>query len=82
MIRTVITPTTSNFNITLDFPESYLGKEIEIIAFQKEEGLIKEKPKKSMADFWGSISDETAAELHKEVEQSRNEWEDRVNKQF
>ena len=68
--------------MTFDFPENYLGKEIEVIAFQKEEGLIKEKPKKSMADFWGMLSDKTACDLHKEVEQSRNDWEQRLNKQF
>jgi hypothetical protein len=43
----------------------------------------KETPsKKTMADFWGSISDATAAELLKSVEESRNSWEERVNKQF
>jgi hypothetical protein len=35
-----------------------------------------------MADFWGIISDETAAELQKELEESRNSWEERLKKQF
>jgi hypothetical protein len=35
-----------------------------------------------MASFWGSISDETAKELHKEVEESRKGWENRIIKQF
>lgn len=82
MIRTVVTPTQSRCSITLEFPENYLGKEIEVIAFQKEEGMIKEKPKKTMADFWGAISDETAKEMHNEAVKSRNDWENRVSQQF
>jgi len=35
-----------------------------------------------MSDFWGTISDETAAELHKEVVKSRDEWQHRLKKQY
>jgi hypothetical protein len=79
MIRTVITP--DNQDIHLHVPESYVGKKIEVIAFAIDE--TEREPKKlKMADFWGTISDETAAELHKETTQSRNDWEERLNKQF
>lgn len=43
MIRTTVIPNTSNFNVTLDFPKEYLGEEVEIIAFKKEEGLYEKK---------------------------------------
>jgi hypothetical protein len=79
MIRTVVTP--ENQDINLHLPESYVGKKIEVIAFAIDEAS--QEPKKmKMSDFWGTISDETAAELHKEVAKSRDEWEDRLNKQF
>jgi len=79
MIRTVVIP--DNQDLYLHIPESYVGKKIEVIAFAIEEAT--QEPKKSkMADFWGTISDETAAELHKEVKESRGEWEERLNKQF
>jgi hypothetical protein len=39
-------------------------------------------PKKTMKDFRGCISDETAKAMHEQVIQSRNEWEERLNKQF
>jgi hypothetical protein len=39
-------------------------------------------PKKTMKDFRGCISDETAKTMHEHVLQSRNEWEERLNKQF
>jgi hypothetical protein len=71
MIRTVIIPT--NTNINLSIPEDYIGKPIEITFLALEE--LEHKPvKKTMADFWGVISDNTAAILHKQVEENRDEW--------
>ncbi len=40
-----------------------------------------EVSKKTMKDFRGCISDETANALHEHVKQSRNEWEERLNNQ-
>lgn len=48
------------------------------LMFQAQKHL----PKKTMKDFRGAISDETAKELHEHVMQSRDEWEERLNKQF
>lgn len=47
MIRTFVKPTKSNYNVMLTLPKDYIGQEIEIIAFKKEEGLVKEKVKTS-----------------------------------
>ena len=33
------------------------------------------KPVKTMADFWGILSDETANELRVQINKSRKEWE-------
>ena len=41
MIRTIITPDKSTVNISLSVPESYIGEEMEVIAFTKKEGLEK-----------------------------------------
>jgi hypothetical protein len=49
MIRTYITPTQTNCNIELNFPKEYLGEELEIIVFKKNEGLEKTMQKKSFA---------------------------------
>jgi len=35
MIRKFITPTKSDFNIVLEFPDDYLGQELELIIFKK-----------------------------------------------
>ena len=82
MIKTIVVPQNNNYNLTI--PNNYIGKKIEILFYALDE-VVEEKPiatKKTMTDFWGVISDETALELHKEVEESRNSWEERLNKQF
>ena len=50
MIRTVITPTQSNYTVALEFPDDYLGQELELIVFKKQEGLVAEKKK-----YWHKI---------------------------
>lgn len=39
MIRTIIIPDKSNVSLSFSIPESYIGKEIEVIAFSREEGF-------------------------------------------
>jgi hypothetical protein len=39
MIRTTIVPDKKTISISLSVPENYIGKEMEIIAFTKQEGL-------------------------------------------
>lgn len=49
MIRTIITP--NNQTISFNIPKDYIGKEIEVIAFPKDEGISKEKPPKKKVTF-------------------------------
>lgn len=81
MIRTIAIPQESNFTITI--PKEYIGKEIEFMYYPTVE-IRQQLPvaKKTMADFWGTISDDTAKEMHKELQESRNGWEERLSKQF
>ena len=39
-------------------------------------------PKKKLSELAGSLSYETAEAMLKHVEESRNEWEERLKKQF
>jgi hypothetical protein len=82
MIKTVTIPKNNSYNLSI--PNDYIGKKVEILMYALDEVAEENAthPKKTMADFWGSISDATAAELHKSVEESRNSWEERLNKQF
>jgi hypothetical protein len=72
MERTIITP--KKAHIELDIPEKYVGKKIEITYSEVDE-MDRSSKRKTMADFWGILSDETAKELHAHVNKSRNEWE-------
>ncbi len=74
MIRTFVTPNKSNFNFTLDLPQDYLGQELELIVFKKQEGLIIDKPKSRMSDFIGIISENDYKDLKINIEESRKEW--------
>jgi hypothetical protein len=48
MIRTIIIPKTQT--LSLNIPLKYIGKEIEVIAFEKEEGMeAKQSPKKKVS---------------------------------
>ena len=65
MIKTIVV--LQNNNYTLKIPDNYIGKKIEILMYALDE-VEEEKTtasKKTMADFWGTISDATAAELQK-----------------
>ncbi|MFP5041749.1 hypothetical protein [Parasediminibacterium sp. JCM 36343] len=45
MIRTIVTPNTQT--VTFNVPKDYIGKELEVIAFAKNEGTeTKQLPKK------------------------------------
>ena len=82
MTKTITIPQNNSYNLAI--PTSYIGKRIEILVYALDE-VADEKattPKKTMADFWGTLSDATANDLHKQLIESRNSWEERLNKQF
>jgi hypothetical protein len=78
MIRTFITPTQSNCNVTLVLPEDYLGEELEVIVFKKLEGLVSEKklnPVKLSDKYRGVFSKEDAKSFNEHTQQMRKEWD-------
>jgi hypothetical protein len=82
MIKTIAIPKTNSYQLAI--PASYIGKEIEILFYAVDE-VSKEgsvEPKMKMSDFWGTLSDETADELHNAVTESRDSWEGRLKKQL
>ena len=73
MIRTIVTPHTNNLYLVI--PNNYIGKEIEVLLYAKDE-LQEEKvnPKKTMANFSGIISENDYQSLKTYTEQARKEW--------
>jgi hypothetical protein len=76
MIKTIIIP--KDNHIDLIVPDNYIGKEIEILLYSKEE-VTSEKSTKSMKDFWGKLSDITSNDLQKQVVEGRNEWQNKYD---
>jgi hypothetical protein len=82
MIKTIAIPQNNSYNLAI--PNKYIGKKIEILFYSLDE-VMEEKvisPKKTMADLWGKLSEETGNELNTQVEEGRKGWEERLNKQF
>ena len=75
MIKTIITPKVKKYLI--EIPSNYVGKELEVLIYSKDEVNIEKNFKKTMADFIGIISDKTAIAMHLELKESRNSWSDR-----
>ena len=49
MIHTTVIP--NKQTISFDIPKDYVGKQIEVIAFAKGEGITKEQPEKKNVTF-------------------------------
>jgi len=43
MIRTIVIPQRTTVNVSFSVPESYVGKELEVIAFTEKEGFGEEE---------------------------------------
>ena len=51
MIRTTIVPDKKVVQISFSIPESYIGREMEVIAFTKKEGLTDVEPVEKNVSF-------------------------------
>jgi hypothetical protein len=73
MIKTTVTP--QNNTLYLLIPDNYIGREIEVLLYAKDE-LEEEKikPKKTMANFTGVLSENDYQSLKSHTEQARKEW--------
>jgi cytochrome c553 len=73
MIKTIVTP--QNSSLYLVIPNYYIGREIEVLLYAKDElDQEKTKPKKTMADFAGVLSEQDYQSLKSHTEQARKEW--------
>jgi hypothetical protein len=72
MIKTVIIPQNNNLNLTI--PDNYIGREIEVLLYAKDELQQEIKPKKTMADFSGILSENDYQAIKSHTEQARKEW--------
>jgi hypothetical protein len=57
MIRTTVIPDNRIVTISLSVPESYVGKEMEVIAFTKKEGLDEKQLQEKKVSFTAASID-------------------------
>jgi hypothetical protein len=74
MIRTIVTP--QNNNILLSIPNNYIGKEIEVFLYAKEE-LEEQKTTKvnTASRFKGLLNNDEADKYNTYLQQTRSQWE-------
>lgn len=82
MVRTTITP--DHANIAIDIPESYIGKQVEILVYTIDEVEQKRMPeptpiieRKKASDFKGILSAEMVEQYQEHIKRSREEWQHR-----
>jgi len=76
MIRTVITP--EKQDISIHVPESYIGKQIEVLMYDIDELKQEESiNQKKVSDLRGklNLSDEQYKDFQSHIKDLRNEWE-------
>jgi hypothetical protein len=73
MIRTIVTP--QNNNILLSIPNNYIGKEIEVFLYAKEE-LEEQKTTKvnTASRFKGLLNNDEADKYNTYLQQTRSQW--------
>lgn len=76
MVKTTVVPETQD--VTIKVPASYIGKEVEIIAYSQSE-LIDYKEVEpngaKLMKYWGVLSPERADEMQAYLKEARAEWD-------
>lgn len=72
MIKSTVTPENNSLQIII--PNSYIGREIEVLLYAKNELEEAAKPLKMMADFAGILSETDYQSLKSHTEIARREW--------
>jgi hypothetical protein len=74
MVKTVITP--QNNTVVIAVPNGYIGKEIEVLLFSKDELTEEVKGKTSNSvRFKGLLTTEEGERFEEYLKQVRNEWD-------
>jgi hypothetical protein len=74
MYKTLLTP--ENNDLRLSIPDSYIGKEIEVLIYAKDEFVAyTSKQEITMGDLSGILSETDYQLLKEHTEQSRKEWD-------
>ena len=67
----------NNFQVTLNLPDDFLGRELELLIFKKEDvedDKVKASKVKLSDKFKGAFTKEDAASFNAHTKNSRSEW--------
>lgn len=75
MIRTLVIP--QQPNISIQVPQNYIGKQIEVLLYAVDELIEEEKIVKpnNAAKYKGIFSKEEGEKFNQYLKQARNEWD-------
>lgn len=74
MVKTSIVAHSNNLNVPI--PANYIGKELEVLVYAKEEvEMAKKAPRKTAASFKGALTKKEGEEYLKYLKKARSEWE-------
>lgn len=73
MIRTIVTP--QQQTISIQVPQNYIGKQIEVLLYAVDELVEEEIPKpNNAAKYKGIFSRDEGEKFNQYLKQARNEW--------
>jgi hypothetical protein len=75
MIRTLVTP--QQQNISIQVPQNYIGRQIEVLLYAVDELIEEEKITRpnNAAKYKGIFSKEEGEKFNQYLKQARSEWE-------
>jgi hypothetical protein len=73
MVHTVIT--SGQTNVSFQIPVDYIGKRLEITCHPLDDTVVEKKPKVTLADLYGILSEEEYQQFKEHTERVRKEWD-------
>lgn len=78
MIEALITPQQTKFEMIVNLPDDYVGKEVHVLFYVDDEvkkTTVSILPKGKPSDFFGTLNKDDGQKMQDYITQSRNEWE-------
>lgn len=73
MVRTLVTP--KEQKITINVPQNYIGKQIEVLLFAVEELAEEKVISNNSIKYKNIFSKEEGAKFNEHIKQARDQWE-------
>ncbi len=78
MILQVITPQKESFDLHVNFPKDYLGKQVHCLFYVEEEAKnvsVSAPSNKKPSDYFGILTQKEGEKFHQHIQEMRSEWD-------